>query len=193
MTERRPIVPEPRDLEVPKVAVTGAPCSGKSTAISEVAGSLGDRVSYAEEQARILFADIPYIPDRLGFSIQCELADMICREERRAAETGQPVVADRTIVDGSVFIRWGGDPEVAEQVFEYVRRWMETYDHLLLCSPNGIPYESDDVRVETSEQRDAIHQAFIEAFEHWGIRYDVLDGDRAERHTHISRLVQDLA
>lgn len=190
---RRLAVPTNAELRIPKVAVTGAPCSGKSTAIAELGKSLEGRISTAHEQARILFEDVLYIPDRLKSNPQYRLAHWILLEERRAAEAGLPIIADRTVLDGPAFVLWGGDRTVAEQVINDVTLWVATYDQIILCDTAEISYESDSVRVETPEQRDGIHHAFIDMFKEFGIEYSLLSGSKEERHDHITAIVRELS
>ena len=144
------------------------------------------------ELTKIAVTDVPYIPDRLTLPMQLRLADLILAEERRASTKGFPVVADRTIVDGAIYVRWGAGSALAERLVEHVRGWLETYDHLVLCSPEGIPYEPDSVRTESSEDRDTLHQIFLDAFEELGIAYDLLEGDQRQRHDYIAGIVDDL-
>ena len=192
MSHSESIRPTEDDLRLPKVAVTGAPCSGKSTALAELAESFSGQVAHAEEQARTLFDGVA-IPDRLVVPIQRRLAEMIVAEERRAGQAGLPTLCDRTVADGPVFVRWAGDGRDAEALMEYVQPWIPTYDHLLVCSPDGVPYEPDRVRVETEEERGAIHQAFLEAYAAYGIEYELLEGGRQERHDRIAEIVSDLS
>lgn len=179
----------PNSPEARKFGVTGAPCSGKSTVIRDFAETIPGAVAYAEEQARLYLKGIPP-PDRAQLGPQKFLADKIMAAETEAANSGLPVLCDRSVADGLAYLRLAGKEAEAEEYFEYIRFWLPTYEKFILCSPAGIPYENDEVRTEPSEFRDALHQELLDTFELYGIKYELLEGSREERHARIAELAR---
>lgn len=176
--------------EIRKIAVTGPPCSGKSTVLRDFVETFDGHAVVAEEQARILLEGVP-VEERSTIEQQYRLVAAIEVEEERAARRGLPVLCDRSVLDGVAYLRNAGRREEAEALFDHIRFWLPTYERFVVCSPEGIPYEQDGVRTEPPEFRDSLYRHLIETFNDYGIEFDLLTGSREERHERIVAIVRE--
>jgi nicotinamide riboside kinase len=73
-----------------------------------------------------------------------------------------------------------------------VESYVPSYDHLFLLDPANVPYEQDEVRTETPEERMLIHNTFVRFFREHGIPHHVLSGTPEEKYTTVlESLVRD--
>lgn len=163
-----------------KVALMGGPCTKKTTTITAVGEQ--PHVRTVPEQAREHFDSVPFA-DRHTLEAQKELAGRIIAIERETAANGGILLCDRSVLDGVAYLRH------AEELFEHVSFWLPTYDRFVLSDPAGIPFKNDDVRVETPEFRDQLHQEFLAMFEELEIEYELLQGTPAERVARVTAML----
>lgn len=176
----------PESESVRLIGITGAPCTGKSTVLSEFEHEISETAT-AREQARLLLVGVPPA-ERASFYLQVVIGNAIRAEEARAADGSGVVLCDRTVADGLAYLSIAGKPADTERYFAHIEAWLPDYERFIICSPEGIPYRQDSVRTEPPEFRPAIHQEFITVFETFGIQYELLEGTREQRRARIAEI-----
>lgn len=165
---------------VPRIAITGAPCSGKSTAIANLRAARSD-VLCVPEVATIVMGQCELSPTVLGVSeFQRVIRDVQLTFEsgslaQAAKLNKQAVIFDRGTLDSAAFI---GGLDVYERVLN-ANRAIEyrNYDAVLLLRlPSRECFDdhrtNNPIRRETYEQAVAIEDALISIWgEHPAFRY----------------------
>lgn len=172
-----------------KIALSGSLCSGKTTLLERHADSADYGFTVVEEQARRYFEQHEP-PDRLDFEVQETLVGLIQEAEHAAHENGGIILCDRAVVDSLAYLYAAGRKVEAETIMdERICMWLPTYDRLLLCDIDGIPMVGDSIRTEDAAFRERLHDAFIEAFEDFGIPYEKLSGTSEQRAARLTEVV----
>ncbi len=136
------------------------------------------------ESARQYFTDHPIDPiERYSAAVQGAILELIIENEHRAesAHPGETLLCDRSVLDAVVYAMFGGDTSETETLFARAQTFLPTYDALFLVDPTGIPYNQDAVRIESADDRTAIHGLFLEVLGARKIRYQLLSGSLGER------------
>lgn len=171
--------------EAEKIALVGAACVGKTTLLNSLRKTFGQRsdVVFVDEAARDFFQQNPTDPSEVfSYSIQSKLQDLILERERQAhALKPAIIICDRSVLDPPVHIEGMGDKEGASNLLEHVRFWLPTYNCFFVLNPKDVPYQQDEVRRESEETRNSIHQAFIDFFHQHDIPFRILSGSLEER------------
>ncbi|MCX6714494.1 MAG: AAA family ATPase [Candidatus Uhrbacteria bacterium] len=101
---------EPR---LPKIVLTGGPCSGKSTLMREVIEKYGDRVHCVPEVASILIAQVGILPSATDEKHNARFQQILYRVQRSFEEAAelqamkdgkQAIVLDRGTVDAVAYL-----------------------------------------------------------------------------------------
>ncbi|MBI2590465.1 MAG: AAA family ATPase [Candidatus Blackburnbacteria bacterium] len=58
-----------------------------------------------------------------------------------------------------------------------------------MLSPEGVPYQTDNVRTEDESYRKAVHESFIKILEDQGVPYTIIEGSLEERLARIELLL----
>lgn len=166
-----------------KIAFVGTVCAGKTTLLEACRSAFERRadVAYVEEVARRFFETNQDTP-HLAFETQALLQRLIIAEEQKAAvATPKIILCDRSVLDAIPYTEVGGNPEGAQALRRGVRAWLPTYERFFLLDPTDIPYAADRVRTESSEDRLALHQAFVRTLDDLRVPYELLSGSVDDR------------
>lgn len=167
-----------------KYAFVGAPCSGKTAVVEGLKQQLGNRsnVQFVAEPARLYFANHPEQVFDTSTELLLNLQDFAMSLEQEAhALAPQHILCDRSVLDYAVFAAFYNDPGGAEMLYKRIEYYLPTYDKFFLCSPDGVPHKNDDIRHETDEERNAIHEQFERFLNEKKIPYILLQGTLEER------------
>jgi nicotinamide riboside kinase len=180
-----------------KIAFVGTLSSGKSTLFDKLQKKFQDApgVVFLSEVARKHLEEHPEDKKRVkSAEIQSLFQSHIIRKENEVdALNPALVVCDRSVFDSVVYLEAWGDTENAGILFDRVKGWVRTYDWLFLLDPTNVPYEQDDVRTETPQERELIHRTFVQFFQEHTIPYRLLTGTPDEKYTTVLELlVSDL-
>ncbi len=176
-----------------KYAFVGAASTGKTTlieALKEEFYGRGD-ITFINESGREYFSTNP-TPPELVFSVpvQTKLQEIILAKEQAAAETNPSIIfCDRSVLDSPAHLYAFGDKQGAKKLLENVEFWLPTYDLFLLLDPKDVPFEQDEIRRESEETRNMIHQAFLDFFEINNIPFQLLSGTKEERVKKVKELL----
>jgi nicotinamide riboside kinase len=155
--------------ETEKIAFVGTLSSGKTTVFDKLQKRFQDdsRVVFIGEVAR------PYLTRRFEehpedrkkvhtIEIQGVLQGIIWQYEKDAhMQHPALIVCDRSVLDSVIHLEAAGDTKSAGILFQRVESYVPSYDHLFLLDPANVPYEQDEVRTETPEERMLIHNTFV--------------------------------
>lgn len=150
------------------------------------------QVIFVEEAARRYFKDHPEIVVRFAKEPQGEIQKIALRDEQEAHESGAKIIfCDRSVLDAVAYVRAHGDKDGSEELLERVVFWLPTYNMLLLLDPSDVPFVNDEQRKEKEEERNNIHNAFLELFAEKQIPYELLSGTREERYRRIDEILEE--
>ena len=154
-----------------KIALTGGPNSGKTTALSVLKETFGPRVELVREAATMIFSGGFPRQDNSRAHIEAaqKIIFMATREMEALAEEyshAELIVCDRGTVDAAVY--W---PAGVEDFFKQMHTDLETelsrYDAVLHLSPPTNPafYQSTNVRTENLRQAFEIDEKILQIWE----------------------------
>ncbi|MCI7535557.1 AAA family ATPase [Candidatus Avelusimicrobium faecicola] len=164
-----------------KIALTGGPNSGKTTALSVLKETFGPRVELVKEAATMIFSG--GFPRKDGSPEHVRTAQRIIFFATRQMESlaeessdAELIVCDRGTVDAAVY--W---PEGVEDFFKHMGTTLDAelarYDAVLHLSPPTNPafYQSTHVRTESLDEAFAIDRKILKIWENHPNRL-VVDG-----------------
>lgn len=177
-----------------KVAFIGTACSGKTTLLERCRVSFGDAADYLEEVARAYFS-VNVVDDRMSPQVQGTIMRIIRRRERELMESTnrQLLFCDRSVVDAPIYVSASGARMEAVALFNEIEAWIATYDKLFLADPSDIPYRRDEIRTESVEVRDRIHNEFRSFLTDNAIPFELLSGSVDARVATVATVVKSLA
>jgi nicotinamide riboside kinase len=182
VTEKKPTL---------KIALTGASCTGKTTLLENCKQLYKDRseITFVDESARAYFKTHP-VPVRFSAETQLEIQNFTLTNEKNAHDKKPLIIlTDSSTVDQVVYTKALGAPESAEKLFENITNWVSTYDKFLMMNPDEVPFENDDIRTESYQQRQKVHQTFIEIFDAKKIPYEIISGTPEERLQKVDSII----
>lgn len=182
-----------RETTIRKLAFVGTSRVGKTTILEHFKKSFAGNpnVAFVEEAARTFFRQNPQIKDRFSVDTQGQIQALALRNERDIHQSGARIIfCDRSVIDAVVYVRSQGDKKGSDELLERVKMWLPTYHKFLLFDPVDIPYETDDIRQETSETRQKFHDAFLTFFKETNIPYELLSGTKEERIKRVTEIIE---
>ncbi len=154
-----------------KIALTGGPNSGKTTALSVLKETFGPQVELVREAATMIFSG--GFPRQDNSRAHIETAQRIIFHATQQLESlaektsdAQLIVCDRGTVDAAVY--WpGGVEDFFKQMNTSLEAQIARYDAVLHLSPPSNPafYQSTHVRTESLEQAFEIDRKILKIWE----------------------------
>ncbi len=154
-----------------KIALTGGPNSGKTTALSVLKETFGPQVELVREAATMIFSG--GFPRQDNSRPHIETAQRIIFHATQQLESlaektsdAQLIVCDRGTVDAAVY--WpGGVDDFFKQMGTTLEEQLARYDAVLHLSPPTNPafYQSTHVRTESLEQAFEIDRKILKIWE----------------------------
>lgn len=176
-----------------KIAFVGTSCTGKTTLFNYFRKNYtaDPRIGFSEEGARAYFQE-NVIPERFTVEIQKAIQDRTIRNEQEAL-AGNPVIGmtDSSPFDQVIYTKAFGDDEGAEKLYQRISPSIPTYKFYML-DPRDVPFQNDDVRKESADERQRVHDTFVEVFAEKGIVYDLLSGTVEERFQTVDKTVKQI-
>lgn len=175
------------------LALEGAACTGKTTLIQALmtAYAKDDRVVFVEEAAREYLTKHP-TPLKEVFStrVQAAIQAEILKKEKTAHEL-QPtvIICDRSVIDSPIHVEAFGNQADADHLTENVADWLITYYLFLLLDPADVPFENDDIRKDSPEDRNLVHATFLRYFAKHELPFILLSGSVEERMARVKLIV----
>lgn len=174
-----------RDLlpkRIPRVVLTGGPCSGKSTVIRQVREEFGDVIHCVPEVATIVISQVGIVPpldDRIALrkfqrtiaNVQRSFEDV--SNEQALRDDKRLVLLDRGIMDSAAYMD-GGIPELERVLGTSSTEEYSRYEHVIYLAtpPKGV-YEANmannPARSESYEQAQALGIRIWEAWTGHGV------------------------
>lgn len=176
---------------VDKFAFIGPASVGKTT----MAGIFrkrfeGDpRVAVIDEGAKIFFENHPDITDRF-VRIQEWLQDFVLIREKAAYQPEiKLIIVDRSVIDPIVYTQAYDTSTNADMLLQRVADWLPTYTMFILLHPSGVPDNPRPARLETSDERLALHDMFGEFCVKNGLHHVEVSGTLQERADKVHRVI----
>lgn len=154
-----------------KIALTGGPNSGKTTALSVLKETFGPQVELVREAATLIFSG--GFPRKDNSRVHIEAAQRIIFYTTQQMEwlaenssSAQLIVCDRGTVDAAVY--WPDGPEAFfKQMNTSLEAELARYDAVLHLSPPKNPdfYQSTHVRTESLDEAFAIDDRILKIWE----------------------------
>lgn len=154
-----------------KIALTGGPNSGKTTALSVLKETFGPQVELVREAATMIFSG--GFPRQDNSHPHIETAQRIIFHATQQLESlaektseAQLIVCDRGTVDAAVY--WpGGVEDFFQQMGTTLEEQIARYDAVLHLSPPSNPafYQSTHVRTESLDQAFEIDRKILKIWE----------------------------
>ena len=154
-----------------KIALTGGPNSGKTTALSVLKETFGPQVELVREAATLIFSG--GFPRQDNSRPHIEAAQKIIFFATQQMESlaekssdAELIVCDRGTVDAAVY--WpGGVDDFFKQMNTSLEEQLARYDAVLHLSPPSNPafYQSTHVRTESLEQAFEIDRKILQIWE----------------------------
>lgn len=174
-----------------KIALIGT-CGAGKTAVWEKLKSeppFPDSI-FIEEAARAYFKSQQTSVSH-GFSAQWAIQTLvITNEQREQRRNPRLIVGDRSVLDAVVYSTINCDLMGARMLLDRVRYWIPTYSRLYLLDPEGVSYQADEIRTETPETREALHQGFLEVLTKNEITFELLSGTLEQRVERVKHFLQ---
>jgi nicotinamide riboside kinase len=175
-----------------KIALVGACCTGKTTLIErslELYKGNG-QITFVREGAREYLSSTKPLPEN-PLDIQRGIRNFTLQNEEKAhGSQAKIIICDSSAVDQVVYTRaFIGKPE-SEELYDEIADRVSSYDKFFMLDPQGVPYKNDEVRTQTSEERQLVHDTFLDVFAEKGIVYEMLSGTEEQRFKEVDELVQ---
>lgn len=189
---------------LPLIAITGGPCSGKTTAIDRLKNELGDKIRIVPEAARFLIEEMGLRPDPTDIISWSRFQEKLYVTQRILEETAldeahscgqKAVIADRGTLDTLAYL--DGDVEEFERMSgARVMHELVRYRRVIVLSPAPKAiYAQDAARRETYEQAcelgDRIRIAWARHPDMCVTHLDGWEHKLAEIREHVLRAIPD--
>lgn len=178
---------------VDKFAFIGSASVGKTTMMEILrARFMGNRkVAFIDEAAKIFFESQMQVKG--GFvEIQEQLQDFVLQREKASLKPGvELIIADRSVIDPIVYTQIYDTEANAKKLLQRVAHWFPTYTLLILLNPSGVPDDPRPARLESSEQRIAIHDKFGEFCIKNNLPYVEISGPLNDRANKVEKVIFD--
>jgi len=143
---------------VKKYVITGGPGTGKTSVIEE----LGKEFKIFYEAAREIKGQVEYSKD-----VQYEIFKKQLEQSKNADRFDDVVFFDRGIPDSLVYFKYHGF-EIPKDVLEESKKENTGYEIIFLL--DFVPYVRDDVRDESKEEAEKIHQVIYNTYAELGYK-----------------------
>lgn len=180
-----------------KIAFVGTSCTGKTTLFERFRREYtnNDPIVFSEEGARAYFEQRKKEgkppPARFTVDIQRAIQERTIQNEKKAHASKPTIIfCDSSTIDQPIYTRAFGDKEGAELLYQGISSWIPTYSKFYMLDPRDVPFQNDEVRKESANERQRVHDTFVEVFAEKGIVYDLLSGTVEERFQTVDKLVR---
>lgn len=174
-----------------KIALTGASCTGKTTLLENCKNLYKDNpnIAFVDESARRFFKTFNG-SDRFSSETQAQIQNFTRVNEKNAEEKKPTIIlTDSSTIDQVVYTKALGTSEGADKLYENILDWVPTYGKFLMMDPQGILFENDDIRTESFQERQKVHDTFIELFNAKNIPYEIISGTPEERVKKVDQII----
>ncbi len=174
-----------------KIAFVGTACVGKTTLLSEIKKQFPS-VEIVEEAARVIMEKNLELQAMVTpFQEQTDIQALALKLEKEAQKKDLKIIlCDRSVIDAVVYLRVIPKFKTdANNLFIKVKDWIPTYDKFYLLDPTDVPYQIDRIRKETLDDRQKLHDAFIDFFAETEIPYEMLSGTLEERIEKVRKII----
>ena len=189
---------------LPLIALTGGPCSGKTTAINQLKKELSDHVRFVPEAARFLIEEMGLRPDPSNIDTWAKFQEKLYLTQHTLEETAldeahsrgqKAVIADRGTLDSLAYLE-GGAEEFQRFTGARVEHELTRYRRVIVLAPAPKHlYVQDGARRETYEQACELSDRIRAAWgQHPDLRLTRLDGwahKLEEIREHVLRAIPD--
>lgn len=168
-----------------KFALIGTSCIGKTTLLNElqviIPQKLDKKVVISPEAARYYFSTVR-VRNPFSFYNQSAVQQLARKLEMDAEKTSPDIIlCDRSVFDAVAYVHAVGREEDAKKLYDRMKDWLMTYDHLFLLDPKDVPYKTDAIRKEPEEVRQMFHESFLTLLSNSELPFSVISGKEEKR------------
>ncbi len=178
-----------------KFALIGTSCVGKTTLLLELEQVLqktyhDKKIVVVQEAARYYF-EKRKVNNPFSYISQSNIQSLVKKFEQNAQlQEPDMIICDRSVVDSIAYSQAKGTRKDVEKLYDKARKWLVTYDHFFLLDPAGIAYQTDEVRKESAETREAFHQSFLSLLEELMLPYTLISGNKKQRIKKMTEIIR---
>ncbi len=177
---------------IKKLALVGASSTGKTTLLTLLEKQHRDNsdIAFVHEGARqILSEQAPSEPFTL--SVQERILERVLQNEQLAVEKNpRLIVTDTSALEVMFYTKVAGDEKGAAMLYKKVKDYIPTYTKFLLLNRADVPFLNDEVRQESKETRDKIHEMLLAFYQEHHLPYEIIQGTIAERQKQLNNIFQ---
>ena len=168
-----------------KFALIGTSCIGKTTLLRELefilSQQLGKKVITVPEASRDYFQKRK-VRKPFSYFNQRNIQNLARKLEEEAEKKNPDIIlCDRSVLDAVAYVNAVGGEVEARRLWQKEKNWLTTYVHFFLLDPEGIPYQTDAIRRERSETREAFHQSFVAILGKVNLPFTLVSGRKDQR------------
>lgn len=167
-----------------KIGICGAPSSGKSTAAAGVFYNCKNKGILVELVQEFVREEI-----NRGFELRSVADQFRIFMKQKEREDIVPSTINVLVTDSPIYLslyyaldyaRKTGETSDDNILFllEQVFQERDRYDHVIMLKRTK-PYINDGTRKQTADESDNIHNELCMLFDLFGIKYEIIDGDKA--------------
>lgn len=177
---------------IKKLSLVGASSTGKTTLLQLLEKQHKDNsdMAFVHEGARqILSEQSPSEPFTL--SVQEKILERVFQNEQLALKKNpRLIVTDTSALEVMFYTKVAGDKEGAAKLHQKLKGYIPTYTKFLVMNPTDVPFVNDEIRQESKETRDNIHDMLLAFYEENNLPYEVISGTIEERQKRLNDILQ---
>lgn len=170
-----------------KLAIVGAMCAGKTTLVNDYSNF--PEVVCVKDGGREYLLKHP-LDDRSSLATCRKIVHKIKSLEE--ASHASVLICDGCVLTPVAHLLAYGDHQSAAILCQEVKAYLTSYDHFFLLGIDEIPYEADEIRMETAEFRKVLQDAFGMLLRDLELPYSFIEGSPRERLETIRAFVTEL-
>lgn len=175
-----------------KLSLVGASSTGKTTLLRLLEKQHMDKgdIAFVHEGARqILSEQAPSEPFTL--SVQERILERVLENEKLAeAKNPRLIVTDTSALEVMFYTKVAGDEKGAAMLHQKLKDYIPSYTKFLLLNPHDVPFLNDEVRQESKETRDRIHDMLLAFYQENNLPYEIISGTIEERQKKLNTIFQ---
>lgn len=177
-----------------KFALIGTSCTGKTTCLYELEKILkkkyrNKKIIVVPEAARYYF-EKEKTRKPFSYTHQHKIQN-IAKQFEESAEKELPsiIICDRSVIDAIAYVKTTGTENESKKLLQRVKKWLATYSHFFLLSPDGVPYKTDLIRKEDVQMRKSFHTSFLYLLKKLALPHTLISGDKKQRLKKIKNII----
>lgn len=180
-----------------KFALIGTSCVGKTTLLLELEKNLlkkySDKKIISVQEAARHYFEKRKVRNPFSYFNQYNIQTLAIDFEKEAQlQKPDIIICDRSVLDAFVYIKTMGTQKEAEKLLKRIKNWLTSYDHFFLLDPQGVSYQTDQIRRENMNVRKAFHNSFSSTLLDLLLPYTLISGNQKQRGNRMMDIISAL-